>query len=152
MELLKTEFSLSDLIIKIAEQFKEWGNNQNKNLHLEVEDSISYYGNEESFSQLITILIDNAFKYSPKDSETIISLKKQGKGIIFQTINKADHLSIGNYEQLFELFFRLDQFINSQIGGQDIGLSIAQAIVKQHKGKIKAESTDGKTMVLTVQL
>ena len=77
MELLKTEFSLSDLIIKIAEQFKEWGNNQNKNLHLEVEDSISYYGNEESFSQLITILIDNAFKYSPKDSEIIISLKKQ---------------------------------------------------------------------------
>ena len=30
MELLKTEFSLSDLIIKIAEQFKEWGNNQIK--------------------------------------------------------------------------------------------------------------------------
>ena len=152
MELLKTEFSLSDLIIKIAEQFKEWGNNQNKNLHLEVEDSISYYGNEESFSQLITILIDNAFKYSPKDSEIIISLKKQGKGIIFQTINQADHLSIGNYEQLFERFYRLDQSRNSQIGGQGIGLSIAQAIVKQHKGKIKAESPDGKTMVLTVQL
>lgn len=152
MELLKTEFSLSDLIINIAEQFKEWGNNQNKNLHLEVEDSISYYGNEESFSQLITILIDNAFKYSPKDSEIIISLKKQGKGIIFQTINQADHLSIGNYEQLFERFYRLDQSRNSQIGGQGIGLSIAQAIVKQHKGKIKAESPDGKTMVLTVQL
>lgn len=152
MELLKTEFSLSDLIINIAEQFKEWGNNQNKNLHLEVEDSIFYYGNEESFSQLITILIDNAFKYSPKDSEIIISLKKQGKGIIFQTINQADHLSIGNYEQLFERFYRLDQSRNSQIGGQGIGLSIAQAIVKQHKGKIKAESPDGKTMVLTVQL
>lgn len=152
MELLKTEFSLSDLIINIAEQFKEWGNNQNKNLHLEVEDSISYYGNEESFSQLITILIDNAFKYSPKDSEIIISLKKQGKGIIFQTINQADHLSIGNYEQLFERFYRLDQSRNSQIGGQGIGLSIAQTIVKQHKGKIKAESPDGKTMVLTVQL
>lgn len=152
MELLKTEFSLSDLIINIAEQFKEWGNNQNKNLHLEVEDSIFYYGNAESFSQLITILIDNAFKYSPKDSEIIISLKKQGKGIIFQTINQADHLSIGNYEQLFERFYRLDQSRNSQIGGQGIGLSIAQTIVKQHKGKIKAESPDGKTMVLTVQL
>ena len=61
-------------------------------------------------------------------------------------------MSIGNYEQLFERFYRLDQSRNSQIGGQGIGLSIAQAIVKQHKGKIKAESPDGKTMVLTVQL
>ena len=46
----------------------------------------------------------------------------------------------GKLDVLFERFYRLDSSRNSGTGGSGIGLSVAQAIVQAHKGKITAEN------------
>ena len=54
--------------------------------------------------------------------------------------------------RLFDRFYRTDQSRNSQTGGYGLGLSIARSIVLAHRGKIRAESPDGRTLSVVVTL
>ena len=58
----------------------------------------------------------------------------------------------GKLDVLFERFYRLDSSRNSGTGGSSIGLSVAQAIVQAHKGKITAENKTGNGLTITVLL
>ena len=58
----------------------------------------------------------------------------------------------GKLDVLFEQFYRLDSSRNSGTGGSGIGLSVAQAIVQAHKGKITAENKTGNGLTITVLL
>ena len=151
-QLTKKNFSLSDLVLGTAEQFQELSKSYDKDLVLNIEKDISYYGDEQSIILLTSILLDNALKYALKGSSISISLKKLGKHYIIQTINQADDLNVGSYDIFFERFYRSNSSRNSKSGGYGIGLSLAKSIVLKHKGKIKAESLDGKTIIFSVQL
>ena len=58
----------------------------------------------------------------------------------------------GKLDVLFERFYRLDSSRNSGTGGSGIGLSVEQAIVQAHKGKITAENKTGNGLTITVLL
>lgn len=58
----------------------------------------------------------------------------------------------GKLDVLFERFYRLDSSRNSGTGGSGIGLSVAQAIVLAHKGKITAENKIGNGLTIAVLL
>ena len=58
----------------------------------------------------------------------------------------------GKLDVLFERFYRLDSSRNYGTGGSGIGLSVAQAIVQAHKGKITAENKTGNGLTITVLL
>ena len=51
--------------------------------------------------------------------------------------------------RLFERFYRADESRSRETGGSGIGLSIAQAIVERHGGKISASAPDGKSITFT---
>lgn len=151
-QLIKVEFSLSDAITEAIEPFKALGKSCNKDLILEIENNISYIGNEENIRQLVEILLDNAIKYGLDESPIKISLKSNGKKQILQVENQGSNLETGNCNVLFERFYRKDGSRNSETGGYGIGLSIAKAIVEKHKGKINAECHDARTIIFRVQL
>lgn len=151
-KLVYKEFSLSDLVAGTAEQFDEISTMYDKEIVVDIEENSNYFGNEQSIGQLVSILLDNSLRYGLKDSVIQVVLKKQGKKYILQTTNEAENLRIGNYDILFERFYRADSSRNSKLAGYGIGLSVAKAIVLKHKGKITAESPDGEKIVFTVKL
>lgn len=143
------DFSLSDAILEAAEPFKFLCQSVNKELVLDVDKNLSYFGNEESIRQLVAILLENAAKYAIEGSKISLSLRKQGKKYSLEVCNAAEGLEKGKMDVYFERFYRADSSRNSQTGGHGIGLSIAKAIVKKHKGKISAQSPDGKHLIIT---
>lgn len=147
-----TDFSLSDAVEETVEHFILVFNSQYKSITINIDKNISYHGNEESIRQLVSILLDNAAKYSNSKSEIKITLKKQGKKSYLSVTNEAEGLNKGNLNILFERFYRTDSSRNIKTGGYGIGLSIAKAITINHKGKISAYSPDGKSITITVIL
>ena len=190
------EFSLSDAILDTAEPFKAVAGTKGKKLTIDVTDKILYTGDEKTIRQLISILLDNAIKYSGCSSasrekgninkknlnktnfnktylnkttqtqndcvttinpapEIEISLKSSGKNriiTVWNTVDETANIKKGRQDMLFERFYRTDASHNSKTGGFGIGLSAAYAIVKAHKGKITAESKDGRSIKFTIVL
>ena len=151
-DLDKMDFSFSDVLNDCVTDVKDYALSLDKNIVTDIEDGISFKGNEKLIRQVIGILLDNAIKYAKENSDINVRLTKQNKKIVFTVENEADNLEIKNYNVLFERFYRADSSRNSKTGGYGIGLSIAQSIVLKHKGKISADSFDGERIVFTVKL
>ena len=83
------------------------------------------------------ILLENAIKYAPEDSDILVCLKKNRKNAILKVSNKAD-VKKGDLSKVFDRFYRLDESRNSTIKGYGIGLSMAQLIAEKHRETIRA--------------
>lgn len=146
------DFSLSDAILDTAEGFASVAATKNKKLNIDVTPELKYMGDEGAIRQLISLLIDNSIKYSTDNSEIHLSLKQSGKNRIITLTNEVESIEIGNHDILFERFYRRDSSRSTATGGYGIGLSVAKAIVINHKGKISARSDDGKNIIFSIIL
>lgn len=148
----KCEFNLSEAVSECVQPYESLAQTREKNLTLNIEENLTYTGDERSIRQLAGILMDNAVKYSSENGNTTLTLKKKGKKIFLEVYNDAGDLPQGKLDVLFERFYRLDSSRNSGTGGSGIGLSVAKAIVQVHKGKITAENKNGRGLTITVIL
>ena len=150
-EVEKCEFSFSDILSESVTDVKDYALSLNKNIIANIEKGISFKGNEELIRKVIYILLDNSIKYAKENSDINVNLLRQNRRIVFTIENEADNLEIKNYNVLFERFYRSDSSRNSKTGGYGIGLSIAQSIVLKHRGRISADSFDGKKIIFSVK-
>jgi|LSQX01.3.fsa_nt_gb signal transduction histidine kinase len=148
----KEEFVLTDTVQEVIDNLQLLATSDQKRIVSDLDPNILFKGNAESIQKLISILVENAVKYSDPQTDILVSLKKEERKIILLTKNQASDLKKGNYAQLFDRFYRDDVSRNSQKGGHGIGLTIAKTIVEQHSGTITAYSTDGKTLEIKVVL
>lgn len=146
------EFPLSDLVEETAEGFKTLAGTQGKDFITHIEPMLSVTGDEKAIGQLISILIDNAVKYSDDGGRIEVTLEKQKTTVRLSVFNTAPYVSAASLPQLFDRFYRADSSRNSGTGGYGLGLSIAAAITAAHKGKISASTKDERSLLIVVTL
>lgn len=151
-KLTMMDFSLSDAVTETVEPFLAVAETQNLTLSLLVEPNVSYHGDEATIRQLISLLVDNAIKYASRPGEIQVKLHTSGRSRHLSVWNTVDDIEPGSHDLLFDRFYRRDTSRNTKTGGHGIGLSVAQAIVLAHKGKISAKSTDGKSLLFSITL
>lgn len=112
-------------------------------LRTELAEDIHINGNPAGLRQVLDILLDNAQKYSCEAGTTQVTLKNAGKGhCLLSVSNEGAPIAPNDLKHLFKRFYRADS-ARTRTGSFGLGLSIAETIVKQHKGKIWAESING---------
>lgn len=146
------DFPISDVIEETASSFEARAIMENKTYQIDIEANCTYLGSSNGIEQLVSILLDNALKYSPENGLISLKFHRMNKGYRLIVYNTAQEVKKENLSHLFDRFYRQDQSHNSQIVGYGIGLSIAQAIVNGHKGKISASTKDEKSLEIVVDL
>ena len=112
-----------------------------KTFDYNIEDNISIPGDTKKLKDLISILLENALKYSV--SHTSLTLCKQKNNVILSVENDiSKELSKEDTQNIFKRFYRLDESHSS--AGYGLGLPIAKEIVAMHKGEIKVKSENKK--------
>lgn len=144
----KIDFPISDLAEETVETFQALARTRNKQLLCSIQPMLSMRGYERAIRQLITILLDNAVKYSDDGGRIELTLEKQKNLIRLSVFNTAEAVSRDSLPHLFDRFYRADQSRNSRTGGYGLGLSIASAIVNAHRGKISASTQDEKSLLI----
>ena len=100
------------------------------------------YGNEMHLRQVTDILLDNAMKYSSSPAAVRVELKRHGLYCLLSVSNPGEPISAEELKNIFKRFYRMDK-VRSMNHSYGLGLSIAESIVKEHKGRIWAESNGG---------
>ena len=141
-------FSLSRLVETECLYFEPLFFEEERELLYQVPDSIALSGDENKVRQLVTILLDNALKYSVRGTKTELSLEKSGNKVFLQISNAIEkEMGKEEREKLWKRFYRLEE-ARSEEKGYGLGLSIAKEIVRMHQGEIKVESV-GKRICFT---
>lgn len=151
-KLNKTNFSLSAAVQEMTESFAAVAEAKKKTLYQEIPENISYCGDEAAIRQLISLLLDNAVKYSNEQGRISVSLRETGKSKELIIENTVNYIEPGRHDELFLRFYRPDTSRSKETGGFGIGLSVAKAITEAHKGKITAKSSDGTALTFTLLL
>lgn len=146
------DFSLSDIAAEEAQFFRSRALMEKKSFESRIAPMINYNGDERAIRQLISILLDNALKYSDEGGSIRIALARRGKNISLSVYNTTREIQSDDLSHLFDRFYRTDRSRNSETGGYGLGLSIAQAVVSAHRGKISAKSSDGHSLTVTALL
>ena len=113
-----------------------------KGLTLEenISENIFINGEKDQIKKLISILMDNAIKYTNKNGKISVLLNTEKNKVKLIIKNTGEGIRKEHLEKIFERFYRVDDSRDRGTGGYGLGLSIAKAIVEEHKGKIHAES------------
>jgi len=90
--------------------------------------------------RLLTNLIGNAIKFTPKGGSVEISGKLRDGDILIQVADNGIGIAKENLEKVFDRFYQVDGSYTRAAGGVGLGLAIAKEIVTAHGGKIWAES------------
>lgn len=147
---MEIEFPLSDVVEEIFHTFQAPAKLQEKTLTGVITPMLSMKGDERAIRSLMTILLDNAMKYSDEKGRVTVTLERQRNRIRLSVYNTTEHISGEQIAHLFDRFYRTDDSRNSKTGGYGLGLSIAAATVASHRGKIIAETEDEKSLRITV--
>ena len=139
-------FNLSEAVADTASGFETSAKHAGRNFAVNIVPDIYYRGEESEIRQLISILCDNAIKYSDEQGIVSLNVYKSGKNVIIDMYNTCEHVEPETVSRLFDRFYRADESRSRETGGYGIGLSIAKAIVGRHKGKIRA-FTNGTTAI-----
>lgn len=117
-----------------------------KTFEYDIKPDIRLIGNDGQIKQLVTILLDNANKYSSGQGNIKLSFFTEGKKAVLTVENDSNELTDEQLSHLFDRFYTIEESRNHGNGGNGLGLSIAKAICSTHGGSIKAEYSHGKAV------
>ena len=143
-----TEFSFSLLLEEVLDTFYEMAKAKSVSVQADLQEKLFVKANRESLMQLVSILMDNAVRYTPVNGTISVLLQKKERGVCFQVKNTLDSASDIELDRLFERFYRGNAARTQETGGYGIGLSAAKAIVDAHKGKISAYYENNETEIV----
>jgi len=142
---------LSDAVTSLIPVAREKSIKLEKDFNEEAEFFLN--GREIWFKQIAVNLIDNAVKYSLKNSAVQIELScSGGNQIQLKITDQGIGIPADDIQRIFERFYRVEKSRNSRIAGSGLGLSITKLMVEEFNGKISVKSKLNAGTTVTVEL
>lgn len=102
------------------------------------------------FGQVLVNVIDNAVKYSPKDTQIDIDVSQTEKEISIEVSDRGIGIPEEDLEKIFDKFYRVSR--PESINGTGLGLAICKGIIETIGGRIWAENREGGGTVIKITL
>lgn len=102
--------------------------------------------------QLMTILYDNALKYTDEDGEIGFKVQLKDKNLLIKVLDNGPGIPDEDKKRIFDRFYRVDKARTRQKGGFGLGLSLAKQIVEAFKGNIQVRDNKPRGTIFEVKL
>ena len=156
LDLILMEFEPIDIgviVASVVEQLRERAELNRVGFQLSIASNLpSVIGDTRSLQRVVTILLDNAIKFSPEGGNTSVVVDYDSQFVWVRVSDSGVGIPPEAMPRLFRRFFRLDEVGGYLFTGSGMGLSIARQVIDQHEGDILVESELGKGSVFTIRL
>lgn len=130
---------------------------KNKKFSYSIAPDLKVLGNDGQLKQLVTILLDNAIRYSEGEGNVQLNVTQTvniyGKFAELTVSNDCAPITEEQMEHIFDRFYTVDTSRNKNNAGNGLGLAIAQTICENHQGTITAQYANGRiSFVATIPL
>lgn len=139
MHMAEVDFSqlVSDAVLSFRLLYEE----KTLGLQSDIREGICIQGSEQHLFQVMDVLLDNALKYSSLPGTVSVTLSAGVRHCLLSVFSPGEPIPREELKRIFERFYRADK-ARSMNCSYGLGLSVAEAVVEAHKGKIWAESSE----------
>lgn len=135
----KAALSLSGLAEQALEPFLQPMEAQGITLERDIQPEVSLTADPAQLEQLLSLLLDNAVKYTGPGGHIRLSVKQEGKRARLCLENTCPQLPTVPPEKLFDRFYRGDAARTQKEGGYGIGLAVARSLAQANQGSLHAQ-------------
>lgn len=130
-----------EMAYEVHDRAKTLADKKGVRLTLDVPDSLpEVVTNEDRIQQVLTILLDNAIKFTPAGGQVTLSVQQEARFLRFAVKDTGVGMDDYTLEHAFDRFHQADHSHNSQ--GSGLGLAIAQEIMQRLGSRITARSKE----------
>ena len=131
---------MSAIVLNVAQSFAPTAEEQGHTLITAIEPNIHVIGDRELITQLGANLIDNAVRHTPKGSQIVMRLAKQGGVTVLEVSDNGPGVPAEEREQIFNRFFRGEA--SRTTPGNGLGLNLVAAVAGLHRATVTALDND----------
>ena len=153
LKLKPSKFDLGAVAAQTARLMQPLAEQKNIAIIAENLPKTMIHADEQKIRQLVLILVDNAVKYTPDGGKVTLEFRKAEKGKVCLAVSDTGiGIAPEDQEKVFDRFYRVDKARSREMGGNGLGLAIAQEIVELHHGTIAIDSVLGQGTTFTITL
>ena len=153
LKLKPSKFDLGAVAAQTARLMQPLAEQKNIAIIAENLPKTMIHADEQKIRQLVLILVDNAVKYTPDGGKVTLEFRKAEKGKVCLAVSDTGiGIAPEDQEKVFDRFYRVDKARSREMGGNGLGLAIAQEIVELHQGTIAIDSVLGQGTTFTITL
>jgi signal transduction histidine kinase len=149
---LTAEVSLNELVDQVTRSMRSLAEAREISLNTQLNEDISLSGDPSRLREVLTVLLDNAVKYTDAGGRVDVSVRKEHRKAIITVSDNGPGIPSEALPHVFDRFYRVDKARSRDSGGTGLGLAIARHIVDAHGGTIDVESKIREGTVVTVEL
>lgn len=145
---------VAELVEHAVKQVQILANSKKITLHNKVTKTNGgkLLGQRKSLHDVLSILLENAIKYSPENTAVTISSRKRNGNMLITVTDEGIGIHGKDISRIFDRFYRADTARSNTTEGYGLGLSIAKQIVEAHDGAISVTSSLGKGSTFTIAI
>jgi signal transduction histidine kinase len=146
------KFSLKEVIDETAIKLMPMA--EKKHIKIKQNSKVVWIkADRDKIAQIISILLDNAIKYSPDSSSIWLEVSEENKNVLIIIKDQGIGIKASDLPYIYNRFYRVDQSRSKEKHpGYGLGLAIAKQIVDFHKGSINVESSPNKGTIFIVKI
>ena len=149
-DLINENVDVSDMIESVTLTMEASCFEKQVQLSTDITQGITMLTDRAKLEKLITILLDNAVKYTPRGGNINVSLSKK-KSLTLVVQNSGEGIPKDKIDKIFDRFYRQDEAHNDS-GSFGLGLAIARSLVEAMQGSIRCDSVENEYTRFTVML
>ncbi|MDN3016662.1 ATP-binding protein [Paenibacillus sp. BSR1-1] len=144
IQLTIDEINISTFIHRIIHKFQGLAKDNAIQLHADIDNQISVvFFDPDRIEQVLTNLIDNAIRHTPKGGSVRLNVTSEDKGIRIEVKDSGSGIPEEDLPFVFERFYKADKARTRGRAGTGLGLAIAKNIIDAHRGHISVQSKLG---------
>jgi heavy metal sensor kinase len=141
---------LTEVVTEVSRQFEARAELKGQTIRLYIDDGVQIKGDLSLLRRMLSILLDNAVKYTPERGTITVSLTRAETMVEIKVSDTGIGIPTNAQSSIFDRLYRVNEARSESGDSNGLGLAIAKWVVEAHHSTIQVVSAPGAGSTFTV--